>query len=128
MQRFIVRPIPAPVLVLFVLGGCGCSRGDTDAPADTKPPVLIQPTVTTSALDDGLPPVTDSDPQPTTAPEPAETRQCDPNYTPCVPVASDVDCAGGKGNGPSYVAGPVRVIKDDPYRLDSDHDGVGCES
>ena len=55
-------------------------------------------------------------------------RQCDPNYTPCVPIDRDVDCAGGKGNGPSYVAGPVRVIKDDPYRLDGDHDGVGCEN
>ncbi len=53
--------------------------------------------------------------------------ECDPNYDPCVPVASDVDCAGGKGNGPEYVDGPVTVIGDDIYGLDRDHDGIGCE-
>ena len=56
---------------------------------------------------------------------------CDPNYEnpPCVPIASDVDCAGGKGNGPAYVKGPVRVkvIGIDPYGLDRDKDGIGCE-
>jgi hypothetical protein len=44
-----------------------------------------------------------------------------------VPIASDVDCAGGSGNGPAYVSGPVRVIGDDVYGLDSDKDGIGCE-
>jgi hypothetical protein len=52
---------------------------------------------------------------------------CDPNYSGCVPIASDVDCSGGSGNGPEYVAGPVDVIGSDIYRLDADHDGVGCE-
>jgi resuscitation-promoting factor RpfB len=52
---------------------------------------------------------------------------CDPNYSPCVPIASDVDCAGGSGNGPAYVAGPVRVIGYDKYGLDSNKDGWGCE-
>ena len=52
---------------------------------------------------------------------------CDPNYAPCVPVDADVDCAGGEGNGPSYVAGPVTVLGDDPYELDRNGDGVGCE-
>lgn len=53
---------------------------------------------------------------------------CDPNYSgACVPIASDVDCAGGKGNGPAYVRGPVNVIGRDIYDLDSDGDGVGCE-
>jgi endonuclease YncB( thermonuclease family) len=51
---------------------------------------------------------------------------CDPNYTGCVPIDSDVDCAGGSGNGPSYVDGPVRIIGTDIYGLDSDGDGVGC--
>lgn len=58
---------------------------------------------------------------------PAFANECDPNYTPCVPIASDVDCAGGKGNGPAYVRGPVRVIGQDIYGLDRDNDGVGCE-
>ena len=55
------------------------------------------------------------------------TRRCDPNYTGCVPIASDVDCAGGSGNGPAYVQGPVRVIGQDIYDLDADGDGWGCE-
>jgi len=52
---------------------------------------------------------------------------CDPNYSGCVPIASDVDCAGGSGNGPAYVKGPVQVIGTDIYGLDRDHDGWGCE-
>ncbi|MFF5075140.1 G5 domain-containing protein [Micromonospora olivasterospora] len=54
-------------------------------------------------------------------------RQCDPNYSGCVPIASDVDCAGGSGNGPAYVYGPVRVIGEDIYDLDRDGDGIGCD-
>lgn len=59
---------------------------------------------------------------------PAAPSGCDPNYAgPCVPVASDVDCAGGSGNGPAYVRGPVTVVGSDIYGLDRDGDGVGCE-
>ena len=54
--------------------------------------------------------------------------RCDPNYAGgCVPIASDVDCAGGGGNGPAYVEGPVTVIGQDIYDLDRDNDGIGCE-
>jgi hypothetical protein len=61
-------------------------------------------------------------------PPPAPAPACDPNYDPCVPIASDVDCAGGSGNGPAYVRGPVRVIGTDIYDLDGkDNDGIGCE-
>lgn len=49
-------------------------------------------------------------------------------YSPCIPPGPDVDCAGGSGNGPRYVSGPVYVTGSDPYGLDSDGDGVGCES
>lgn len=54
---------------------------------------------------------------------------CDPNYTGCAPNVwpSDVDCAGGSGNGPYYVQGPVNVIGVDRYGLDRDGDGVACE-
>jgi hypothetical protein len=55
------------------------------------------------------------------------TDGCDPNYSGGVPIASDVDCAGGGGNGPAYVKGPVRVIGKDIYGLDRDGDGIGCE-
>ena len=57
----------------------------------------------------------------------AIATQCDPNYSGCVPIATDVDCAGGKGNGPAYVKGPVKVIGKDIYGLDQDRDGIGCE-
>ena len=60
-------------------------------------------------------------------PEPAG-GSCHPSYSPCVPIASDVDCLGGSGDGPEYVAGPVDVIGPDEYRLDADHDGIGCET
>jgi resuscitation-promoting factor RpfB len=72
--------------------------------------------------------------QPATAPPadaaapPPRQGACDPNYTgACVPIDSDVDCAGGSGNGPSYVSGPVQVVGTDIYDLDRDGDGVGCE-
>ena len=60
----------------------------------------------------------------------APKPNCDPNYSGgCVPnvYPSDVDCAGGSGNGPYYVAGPVYVIGSDRYGLDRDGDGVACE-
>jgi endonuclease YncB( thermonuclease family) len=49
-------------------------------------------------------------------------------YDPCLGPGPDVDCAGGSGDGPRYVQGPLRVMGDDPYGLDSDGDGVACES
>ncbi len=54
-------------------------------------------------------------------------KECDPNYSGCVPIASDVDCEGGPGNGPKYVKGPIKVIGRDIYGLDSDHNGIACE-
>ena len=52
---------------------------------------------------------------------------CDPNYADaCVPIDSDVDCAGGKGNGPSYFDGVARVVGADVYKLDGDGDGFAC--
>lgn len=61
-------------------------------------------------------------------PSKAMAQECHPNYTRvCVPVASDVDCAGGSGNGPAYVRGPVEVVGPDVYRLDRDGDGIACE-
>lgn len=71
---------------------------------------------------------------PTPTPLPAQPavnappeRACHPSYDPCVSIASDADCAGGRGNGPIYVEGPIRVIGPDVYDLDRDGDGIGCE-
>jgi hypothetical protein len=70
-------------------------------------------------------------PPPTTAPPPPTTtpRDCDPSYPgACLdPAAVDYDCVGGSGNGPEYVTGPVRVRPPDPFGLDRDGDGWGCE-
>lgn len=53
---------------------------------------------------------------------------CDPNYSgACVPIASDVDCGGGSGNGPAYLYGTATVIGYDIYGLDRDGDGLACE-
>lgn len=49
---------------------------------------------------------------------------CDSNYSgACVPIASDVDCAGGSGNGPAYY-----VVGSDVYDLDRDGDGIACDT
>jgi hypothetical protein len=57
--------------------------------------------------------------------QPAKT--CHSSYKgACVPITSDVDCAGGSGDGPAYV-GYVQVVGYDEYDLDSDGDGDACE-
>jgi hypothetical protein len=70
---------------------------------------------------------TQSEPLSVIAPASSSAAPCDPNYDPCVPIARDVDCAGGTGDGPAYVRGPVRVVRRDIYDLDRDNDGIGCE-
>jgi hypothetical protein len=53
---------------------------------------------------------------------------CHPSYAgACIPVdATDVDCIGGRGNGPYYI-GRVRVVGPDVYELDRDGDGIACD-
>lgn len=64
---------------------------------------------------------------------PSGGGSCHPSYVGvCIPIGSaDYDCTGGSGNGPNYVQGPFGVRWDvadpDPYGLDRDADGVGCE-
>lgn len=66
--------------------------------------------------------------EPAAPPPPAAAPgDCDPNYADaCVPIADDVDCAGGKGNGPAYFDGVARVVGRDIYKLDGDGDGWAC--
>jgi resuscitation-promoting factor RpfB len=54
------------------------------------------------------------------------SSNCTPGYSPCLSPAYDYDCKGGTGNGPKYT-GRVRVTGPDPYDLDRDGDGVGCD-
>lgn len=89
----------------------------------TTPPPPPPPSPRRVVTEEPVPP-----PPPPPAPKPKPAPSCDPNYSGCVPVASDVDCAGGSGNGPAYVQGPIRVTGDDVYGLDNDGDGVACES
>ena len=61
-----------------------------------------------------------SPPPPTQVPTPSG---CHPNYTKCLPIVGDLDCAEIRAMGKA----PVQVIGADPYRLDGDNDGLGCE-
>lgn len=58
---------------------------------------------------------------------PAPVANCVSGYSPCIAPGPDVDCASGSGNGPRYVSGPITVTGSDPYGLDADGDGYGCE-
>ena len=56
---------------------------------------------------------------------------CHPSYVgTCLPAdASDVDCGGGKGNGPVYATDKrFQVVGPDVFDLDADNDGIACES
>jgi Ca2+-binding RTX toxin-like protein len=59
------------------------------------------------------------------------TQNCTPGYSPCLVYhgGADYDCAGGSGNGPYYTEPGVvySVTGSDPYGLDADNDGRGCE-
>ena len=58
---------------------------------------------------------------------PPPPSNCTSGYSPCLTPASDYDCANGSGDGPKYVTGTVRVTGSDPYDLDRDGDGYGCD-
>lgn len=72
------------------------------------------------------PPPTTQAPPP---PPPSATQpttpggSCEPGYSPCLPVTSDLNC-GDISNSLK----PIHVTGSDPYRLDSDGNGLGCES
>jgi hypothetical protein len=91
--------------------------------------VTRQPVAEVTVVGTKQPAAAKPSPSSTTSAAPkAQSSGCDPNYAgACVPIASDVDCSSGKGDGPAYVVGPVRVIGRDIYRLDADGDGIGCE-
>jgi endonuclease YncB( thermonuclease family) len=68
------------------------------------------------------PKVNEPPPQPPTA-VPTTGGDCAEGYDPCLPVTGDLDCPDVEAMG----LAPVRVTGSDPYRLDGDGDGVGCE-
>jgi hypothetical protein len=121
---FLVWTIMKRVILFSLLAlACGPDAPATpQALAESPAPPVPHPADPAAAPDPTgfAPPVTLLDSRPT-------SRGCDPNYDPCVPADSDVDCPGGRGNGPSYASGPVRVIGTDVYGLDRDGDGTGCD-
>lgn len=71
-------------------------------------------------------PTVDATAKPTarpTAKPTAKSSSCHPSYTPCLPIADDLNCPDVRAMGKA----PVTVIGPDDYRLDGNHDGVGCE-
>lgn len=110
----------------------------TMRPATTLAPATTVPTfppttttaapTTTTAAPTTTPRVTAA---PTTAAPPAagSGEDCHPSYSGvCLPFTSDVDCAGGSGNGPEYTSAKnIRVVGPDEYDLDRDGNGLGCE-
>jgi micrococcal nuclease len=67
------------------------------------------------------PPTPKPTPKPTAKPKPVSN--CHPSYDPCLPIVGDLDCPDIRQMG----LAPVTVIGPDDYRLDGDHDGIGCE-
>jgi hypothetical protein len=64
---------------------------------------------------------------PATTPVSKPASNCHPSYSGCLKMnAGDYDCASGSGNGPNYT-GAVQVYGSDPFDLDRDNDGWGCE-
>jgi endonuclease YncB( thermonuclease family) len=62
-------------------------------------------------------------PAPTKKPSSGGGQNCHPSYSPCLPIVDDLDCADVRAMGKA----PVVVKGPDDYRLDADHDGIGCE-
>jgi micrococcal nuclease len=73
----------------------------------TPPPSMAGPTPK---------PVANATPKP-------QPPSCHPSYSPCLPIVADLDCKDVRAMGKA----PVTVKGSDPYRLDGDHDGIGCE-
>ncbi len=114
------------VAALVVVAGCASEPAGTPASVSVSPALAE----TTSSADTTTPPPSPSPPPPAPLAQAKPAASvCDPNYSgACVPIdRGDVDCAGGTGNGPEYVRGPVNVVGEDIYGLDADGDGVGCE-
>jgi len=50
------------------------------------------------------------------------SSSCEPGYSPCLPVTGDLNCDDVAADKK-----PVKVTGSDPYGLDRDGDGMGCE-
>jgi len=115
--------VPTTPTAAPALAAPAATRTTTAAPTRTSKPAAKPAAKPATAR-----PEPSSRPKPRRTATKAPSRDCDPNYAgACVPVASDVDCGSGSGNGPAYLHGTARVIGDDVYDLDRDGDGIACE-
>jgi endonuclease YncB( thermonuclease family) len=71
------------------------------------------------AADNASPPFTCPTPQPKPTTD-TSGDNCMPGYSPCLPIVDDLDCGD--------IGHPVTVTGTDPYRLDADGDGIGCDA
>lgn len=96
------------------LENCSSSdAGQRPAPASTGTGLLAVTTTSLPRLED-------------TVPTSGSSQDCHPSYEPCIPnFGGDALNCGDLGADQK----PVRVIEPavDPFRLDGDNDGVGCE-
>lgn len=93
-------------------------------PPTTVPPTTVPPTTAPP------PPTTVATTAPPTIMEQPASTGCHSSYSGvCLPAdVSDVDCAGGSGNGPVYApSSNFQVVGPDVFDLDRDSDGIGCE-
>ncbi len=82
--------------------------------------VVWDPTGPATTAGGGSPP-----PPPSPPPTVTDTNgsgACQPGYSPCLPIVGDLDCADIADE-----LKPIRVTGDDPYNLDGNDDGWGCE-
>lgn len=106
----------ASALVFYglIIGGLiwlSSSSGQSDSSQADTPPASAS-----TVSEDPSPPDNTYD-----YPDDSNTDNCSPDYDPCVPdVSYDLDC--------SDVGEQVTVVGNDPYGLDGDGDGIGCES
>ena len=101
------------ILLASTLGASACEK---ERQAEPTPTATSRARATTGAKGTGVP----------ASPQRDNCSPCYPDV--CLKMgAGDYDCAGGSGNGPNYIGGPIRVVGCDPFDLDRDHNGWGCE-
>ncbi|WP_322761267.1 hypothetical protein [Frankia sp. Cr2] len=120
-----IPPAPQPAVAVATTSASAASAAGNAATAPTTHPVS-RPSTQAAAQAPAAAPA----PRPATTAAAAPAGNCDPAYPDvCLHDGiGDYDCAGGSGDGPNYVRGPLRVRSPDPFGLDHDHDGTGCEN
>jgi hypothetical protein len=121
------QPTPDPAATPTPTAEPTVAQTPTPTPAPTATPTP-KPTPAPTAKPTPAP-----TPKPTAKPKPKATAapaSCSTSYQgACLKLGiGDYDCAGGSGNGPNYVKGPIYVVGDDIFDLDRDGDGIACEN